>query len=213
MEKLSSFNSTLVSRPAPSFEIVRNRSNTQGFERFRKAASLVAVAGIAALLFWSEPSHEPALRATETILGFLFTAIAVFGRLWCAVYIAGRKNAELCALGPYSLCRNPLYAFSSLGVAGIVLTTQHAVLAVAAFILFWLYHHSVIRSEETRLTALFGQAFVDYCERVPSVWPCFSAYSDIPSLTVNTRPLLRAFLEVGWFFVVWLAAHLVFTGV
>lgn len=179
-------------------------------EQLRKPAGALAAATLAVALWRTEPSGGAMMRTAETSAGFVLVVAAVLGRLWCAIYIAGRKNAELCALGPYSLCRNPLYLFSSLGVAGIVLATHHATLTVAAFGIFWAYHWGVIRGEEARLGALFGKSFDDYRARVPRLWPRWRGYADASTMTVGLKPLRRSFSEVGWFFVLWLAADLIF---
>ena len=179
-------------------------------EQLRKPVGALAATTLAIALWRTEPSGGALMQAVETSVGFALVVAAVLGRLWCAVYIAGRKNAELCVLGPYSLCRNPLYLFSSLGVAGIVLATHHAMLAVVAYGIFWIYHWGVIRGEETRLETLFGKSFADYCARVPRLWPRWRGYTDTATMTVGLRPLRRSFSEVGWFFVLWLAAHLIF---
>jgi len=44
--------------------------------------------------------------------GTLLAGVAVTGRAWSLMYISGKKNASLVTVGPYSLCRNPLYFFS-----------------------------------------------------------------------------------------------------
>jgi len=181
-------------------------------EQLRKPAGVTAAAVLAVAVWRVEPSRGALARLLETGAGFALVLAAVLGRLWCAVYIAGRKNAELCALGPYSLCRNPLYLFSSLGVAGIVLATHHAMLAAGAWVVFWAYHWGVICGEEARLDSLFGPSFADYCARVPRLWPRWRGYTDAATITVGLRPLRRSFTEVAWFFVLWLAAHLLFAA-
>ena len=55
------------------------------------------------------------------LIGYALIGVGAVGRMWCGVYIAGRKNKELCQDGPYSLCRNPLYVFSFIGTVGVAL--------------------------------------------------------------------------------------------
>lgn len=176
-------------------------------ERLRKPISAsVAVATFAAI--WAaEPTRSVYGRVLETGASYLLVCAAVLGRLWCGLYIAGRKNAELCAAGPYSICRNPLYLFSSLGLAGVVLATHRPGIAAGAWVLFWIFHLFVIRGEESRLHCRFGADFAQYCSRVPRLGLKLSAYTSPPTILVTTRPLLRGFADVSWFFVTWLVVH------
>jgi protein-S-isoprenylcysteine O-methyltransferase Ste14 len=89
-----------------------------GFERWRKSISRALAVLIIASLIMSEPPSAAWLKLMLRIAGVLFIGAAVLGRIWCALYIAGRKNTDLCIDGPYSICRNPLYLFSFFGAVG-----------------------------------------------------------------------------------------------
>ena len=65
----------------------------------------------------------------------LLVATAMLGRIWCSVFIAGRKDTRLVVDGPYALCRHPLYGLSLLGGAGLGLATHSATLTVATLLL------------------------------------------------------------------------------
>ncbi len=58
------------------------------------------------------------------VAGVVLVGVATVGRLWCALYIGGRKNAVLVTEGPYAMTRNPLYFFSFLGFVGLGLATE-----------------------------------------------------------------------------------------
>ena len=88
-------------------------------ERLRKPASWLAVALIGWLWLRLEPARAPMIAFAAELAGFAAVMTAVLGRVWCALYIAGRKNAELCQDGPYSFVRNPLYVFSFVGAVGV----------------------------------------------------------------------------------------------
>lgn len=104
---------------------------------------------------------NPALRGNG-LLGMALLACAAMGRIWSTIHIAGRKDKELCQTGPYSLCRNPLYLFSFIGMIGFFLAAQSLILATIGAILFLAYYRGVIRSEEIRLKELFGVRFDAY---------------------------------------------------
>lgn len=168
-------------------------------ERMRKPASWIALAGLAVLWTQVEPARDGRIAALGLATGMLAVVVAVLGRVWCALYIAGRKNAELCQDGPYSLVRNPLYVFSLVGAVGVALATLRWPMVPAAIALFLAYYHVVIRSEEARLEALFPQAYPAYRRAVPRLLPRFAGFSSRQTLTLNPRDVTRAMREVVWF--------------
>lgn len=168
---------------------------------WRKPVSRVfALSLVMLLLFTTSPSTPFGVLITE-IVGILLVIAAAIGRIWCALYIAGRKNSELCRDGPYSLCRNPLYVFSFLGVIGLALVARSAPVALILIPLFWGYHHFVIKFEETRLRSLFGEAYDDYCAKTSRLWPQFNGFWSRAALTVNPSAFMRALSEVAWFLI------------
>jgi protein-S-isoprenylcysteine O-methyltransferase Ste14 len=85
-------------------------------ERLRISVSRIFVALVAILVLVSASRWETRLPIVASILffsGLLAAAVATVGRLWCTLYIAGYKTKSLIRVGPYSVCRNPLY-FSAL---------------------------------------------------------------------------------------------------
>lgn len=176
-------------------------------ERWRKPACIAASVGMGAALLYVPAIPSKAMRAFDFFGGLTFVLIAIVGRLWCACYIAGRKNAELCTAGPYSVVRHPLYVFSSVGVFGVLLATDRPVLAGIGFGVFWLYHRIVTREEDARLAQVFGIEFLQYRQMVPAWVPNIRRFRDVDTLVVSMRPLRRAFIEVPWFFAAWLIAH------
>lgn len=178
-------------------------------ERWRKPVSLVAALALVSTLPFAHATLSAGMREWESYGGLVLVIAAILGRLWCAVYIGGRKNAELCMLGPYSLVRHPLYVFSSLGVFGVLIASHRPAIAVLGFVLFWVYYRSVMREEDSRLAHRFGQSYDVYAGRVYSVWPRFDAFNDVSTLVVTLQPLRRAFTEVVWFFVAWLVVGVV----
>jgi protein-S-isoprenylcysteine O-methyltransferase Ste14 len=146
---------------------------------------------------WAEDA--PVAAAALMAAGLLLTGVAAAGRLWCSIYIAGRKNRTLVMDGPYSMCRNPLYLFSLLGAAGVVMATGMISVTVAMVLLFLLYYRPVIRAEEIRLAGLFGEEFSSYRERVPRFIPRWSLFRHGESPEVNPRVFLDHALCVIWF--------------
>lgn len=132
---------------------------------------LFAVPYFGAVLFSQPATFEDAFHEGMEIFGYALIVIATIGRIWCAVYIAGRKNREICRLGPYSLCRNPLYLFSFLGLVGVTLGAENLLLAILVSPLYWIYYALVIAAEEAELRARFAEDFGAYCRSVPRIIP------------------------------------------
>jgi protein-S-isoprenylcysteine O-methyltransferase Ste14 len=168
-------------------------------QRLRKPVSRLAVAGLVPLYFALPRTQSTALAHAALVTGFVAVLIAMLGRLWCALYIAGRKNAELCQDGPYSLVRNPLYVFSFLGAVGIALAGARTGFAPIVAALFLVYYHFVVRAEERQLAELFPGTYAAYCARVPRGLPRLNGYRSRTLLTLDPRFVTRAAREVVWF--------------
>lgn len=95
----------------------------------RKRALMATAGAGVLLLILSEPVWSHTTRRLIEAAGLIFIAICMVGRTLCAVYISGRKNASIIEAGPYSVCSNPLYMFSLVGVARMRLVTGSVALA------------------------------------------------------------------------------------
>ena len=72
--------------------------------------------------------------------GLALVVLCITGRLWCILYVGNKKNLELVTRGPYSMTRNPLYFFSTLGAAGIGLMFGSLTVAATLLLLsFWTF--------------------------------------------------------------------------
>lgn len=124
------------------------------------------------------------------ILGLAAVIAAVLGRFWSILYIGGHKNNTVMQDGPYSVCRHPLYLFSTLGVVGLGLLLGSFVLALALGGLTLLILSVTARKEEAILRGMFGSAYDDYAARVPMILPKPSLFQSPPTVTVSV-PHLR----------------------
>ncbi len=86
--------------------------------RRRFAIGGVIVLLVIALIFVRSQSTGSLHEYIEAF-GISLIVAAIIGRMWCTLYIGGRKSAEIVQSGPYSVTRNPLYVFSSIGAVGI----------------------------------------------------------------------------------------------
>lgn len=169
-------------------------------EAARIPVSRVAAAVMVGLLLLAVPRDIP--DELETLLrmaGLVLAGVGAFGRLWCSVYIGGRKTHELVMDGPYALCRNPLYLFSLIGALGVAMTAHSVTIFLLVGIFFSLYYPGVIHSEESKLQALHGRSFEHYCASTPSFFPRrFGSLSETPR-TVDVRLFRKHMAEAIWF--------------
>lgn len=171
-----------------------------GIECLRKPFSfLIVFSWLIVALMLRPRGFGSGWHTVMELTGFLLLIVAALGRVWAYAFIGGRKNQELCQDGPYSLCRNPLYFFSFLGVAGAGLALQNFTLFSVGVGGFLIYYHFVIRAEERRLQELFGESFTAYCRGVPRFWPRLHHLVLPESVTLPSKLFGRTLSEVFWF--------------
>ncbi|MEJ6784119.1 isoprenylcysteine carboxylmethyltransferase family protein [Aminobacter sp. Piv2-1] len=175
----------------------RNRKALGHYQRMRRLVLAVMVVAMFAALLFGQSSFPPDTTVHEVVemLGILMIFLGVVGRLWCTLYIGGRKSDEVVTGGPYSMTRNPLYVFSTLAAAGvgaqmgsIVATIGFALLCAGAF-------HVVIRREERYLASEFGAEYQNYLARVPRFWPNPSLYREGDTGSFRPKLLLNTLLD------------------
>jgi protein-S-isoprenylcysteine O-methyltransferase Ste14 len=185
------------------------KSSDRRIESYRILASRVFALLIGLLTAlstsrWS--SDRPLAGAALFALGCVLVGIGSMGRLWCTLYIAGRKNRSLVVEGPYSLCRNPLYFFSFTGILGLGLATETLTIPALLLMAFALYYPHVIRSEEARLRRIHGDDFDAYVARVPCFLPNPRLLREPPQYSVEPRLFRRHLRDALWF--IWLVGGL-----
>ena len=105
--------------------------------------------------------------------GVILSIAGVTLALRSALLLAGRgrpqrgPRPQFVVAGPYTRLRNPLLAGSILVLAGIALALCSSELGVAAVVAAVAAHVWVVRVEEPRLQARFGEAYREYLARVP----------------------------------------------
>src|SRR5262249_5891699 len=131
-------------------------------QTIRKVVLLLAVLILGVLfVFGASRWSKPICDAIDWI-GLVLMAISIIGRTWCALYIGGRKTYDLVVLGPYSVSRNPLYAFSILGAVGVGAQLGAVTPAIAAGLFAWLVFAMVVPREERLLLAAHGDVYRNY---------------------------------------------------
>lgn len=151
--------STLNPRPADQ----RRR-----IARLRLFFALALIPVIWGVPVWSQDGVALAVMRCAGTLGIL---AAVLGRFWAILYIGGRKNTQVMQEGPYSICRHPLYLFSTIGAASFGLLLGSLLLTATFGCGAYAILTATARREETYLRRLFGPAYDDYAARVPRILP------------------------------------------
>ncbi|MBF0146985.1 MAG: isoprenylcysteine carboxylmethyltransferase family protein [Magnetococcales bacterium] len=169
-------------------------------ERFRKPVSWVFGIMSAFLIVFSLSNHATSMYfELAELAGLVLIIIATLGRIWSSLHIVGSKNSVLCDIGPYSMCRNPLYVFSFLGMIGIILVSGILILLPPSIILFTVYYGFVVRKEEERLLSLFGLNFQNYCSKTPRLLFRLSNYRPGGAVTVNLELIQKRIIDAMWF--------------
>ncbi len=141
--------------------------------------------------------------------GLLLLSICSFGRLWALIFISGYKNDVLIMEGPYSIVRHPLYFFSLIGAFGLGLASENVLVLVLIVVFYLFYYPFTILAEEEKLTAKFGQDYVEYMKRTPRLLPKFSLYREPQFYNVTVKKLVRNFAEAMLFIWAFILMHFV----
>lgn len=157
--------------------------------------ALMALSGIGA---GAEP-RPAAVSAVIGLLALLCVTAACLGRIWCSVFIAGRKDVQLVTDGPYRWCRHPLYAWSLLAGLGLGLATQTWTWPLLTVLLLLALFRREMRREEDTLEALHGAAFRSYRNSTPALWPRRPADGAAVPASLEVRPdvFRKAFLDAA----------------
>ncbi|MCL4675122.1 MAG: isoprenylcysteine carboxylmethyltransferase family protein [Pararhodobacter sp.] len=143
------------------------------------------------IIFFTESAWEAneVLHTALEMIGALTIVAAVLGRFWAILYIGGRKNDEVVQIGPYSMCRHPLYFSSTLGVVGFGLMLGSFTLAAALGIVTFVILSQTAKREERFLRVEFAPTYDEYARRVPMIWPRWSQFHSPTEVTFNTHTL------------------------
>lgn len=138
---------------------------------------------IAALLF-ADPT------VLSLTLGFLVALFGEIARTYGVAFIgtisrtrSATSNGQLVQEGPFSLLRNPLYFGNLILSLGLSIMPGIAILPWAVVLIFYVQYIPIVLWEEQKLRGIFGQSYIDYCQKVPNRW----------------FPSLAGLFKGGWF--------------
>jgi protein-S-isoprenylcysteine O-methyltransferase Ste14 len=144
------------------------------------------------------------------LVGLALVAVATMGRVWCSLYISGYKGRCLITVGPYSLCRNPLYLFSLIGAIGLGLSTKTLTIPAVLAAAFLAYYPFVISAEEEDLRASHGSDFDAYARSTPRFFPSLARFREPDEYTIRLGALRRSVGDCMFF--IWIVGLLEMVG-
>lgn len=171
------------------------------FQRIRRITLAVVLAVVVASLCLVQASWDQATHDLIESIGLGFIVVGIVGRMWCTLYIGGRKSSEIVTAGPYSVCRNPLYFFSSIAAAGVGAQTGSIVLSILFFAGCAIAFLIVIAREEKFLSNQFGAPYQAYLATVPKFWPNPLLFRDEKELRVLPERIYTTLADGAVFFV------------
>ncbi len=173
------------------------------FKKRMYLSRVLGAVGVVAYVFMGPLWLDRQVWLAEALAfaGLLLVALGVVGRVWALSYLVGKKSKSLVTEGPFSLCRNPLYLFSFLGLLGLCLRTGTVTIPVVVMTLFALVHLRSVRSEEAKLRAMFPAEFDAYASRIPRFIPSLANFKESDLLSVNAVLFRKGITELTMFFV------------
>lgn len=144
-----------------------------------------------------EPAFESGTAIALLIhtVGSLLLFFGVLGRLWCTLYIGGRKNLDVIDTGPYSICRHPLYFFSSVSTLGFGLLLGSIVVALVIFSIVSLVLMKTASDEECFLQGALGASYMNYSRTVPRFFPKARLFTTGAIVNTNVSVLKTNFMD------------------
>ncbi|OOQ57508.1 methyltransferase family protein [Mucilaginibacter pedocola] len=143
----------------------------------------------------SSPLHEAMQWA-----GYFLIILGVAVRIYCSLYIGGRKDSDIITHGPFSVVRNPLYVGSFIAVIGIGLQTASLILVGVMILGFLLYYPYVVKAEEGYLEQKFGKKYRSYKAIVPRWVPNLSLWKSPEEIMIKPYFVFRTITDSFGFF-------------
>lgn len=177
----------------------------------------LAVVAIAALFVRPHAVFGP-FQILGTIASLALILLGLAGRAWAAG-CAGQHTRDaridaprLVTGGPYAYVRNPIYLASIVLGFGMVGLVGDPVLLLLHLGVCILLYAGIIPAEEKFLRGRFGQAYLDYTEQVPRMWPRLRPWEKAEPVAFDPRTWFDQFklalILAGIYFGLHLAAWL-----
>jgi protein-S-isoprenylcysteine O-methyltransferase Ste14 len=174
--------------PAPTRAVPVNQATRVNVLRLAFLCSLP-------LALFTQSGWGEAVFESLEILGLALIISAVLGRFWSILYIGGHKNTTVMREGPYSICRHPLYLFSTIGVIGFGLMLGSIIVTLILGGIALLILSITARKEEAFLRSQFGDSYDAYSAEVPMLLPRLAGFRSTPTITVSVPHLRQNLMD------------------
>jgi protein-S-isoprenylcysteine O-methyltransferase Ste14 len=182
-----------------SYQAPPQSSTAPFLTRYRIGMWRVIVLTLLVILCVTQPRSQSFwVTGAMGFAAIVLITLAMAGRLWCALYVSGRKGSSVVKDGPYSMCRHPLYFCNFLGIVGLGAASGSLAIVASLALVFAALYPGVMRTEEQWLTANLGD-YADYASRTPAFFPRLALYRSPPSWLVDVRAYLRNCADSVWF--------------
>lgn len=135
--------------------------------------------------YWT--TAHPLVEKSLFVVGVVLAGFGAAGRAWATSYISGHKLKRLVTTGPYSICRNPLYFFSTTLGVGFGFCTETFTMPIVIGITLLVLYHFQIQREEKLLHGAFGGQYDAYLATVPRFFPSLLHYSEPDEISISPR--------------------------
>lgn len=140
-------------------------------------------------------THPEWIFEVLEVSGIFLVIAGVLGRFWAILYIGAMKNRSVMQVGPYSICRHPLYLFSTIGVLGFGMMMGSLLLTAFLGLSVFLILSATAAREEAFLRSEFGPAYAEYAARVPRIWPQPGLFTTPAEVTCSVKALRVNFAD------------------
>jgi protein-S-isoprenylcysteine O-methyltransferase Ste14 len=148
------------------------------------AVSILTMFGAGAA-YWT--AEHPLVEKSLFVVGVVLAGFGAAGRAWATSYISGHKLKRLVTTGPYSICRNPLYFFSTMLGVGFGFCTETFTMPVVIGVALLVLYYFQIRREEKMLHDAFGAPYEAYLAAVPRFFPTLLRYTEPEEISISPR--------------------------
>lgn len=110
------------------------------------------------------------------LVGLIVALFGEFVRTYGVAFIGtisrtrSYSNGQLVQEGPFALLRNPLYFGNLVLTLGLSIMPNVIWLPILVVVLFYAQYIPIVAWEEMKLRRIFGEAYLEYCRKVPRRW-------------------------------------------
>ena len=153
---------------------------------FKNHPSIVEIAG-----GWIGLSPGVSIRYGYLIIATMILFASLI-RMWAGSVLSSKtvmafkiQNSKLTISGPYNFVRNPIYFADLVAFTALSLCLRPIGLLIP--VLIWLHYYQLIKYEEEKLIAKFGNSYTEYINSVPALNPGLNQIKNLFNVAFNFK--------------------------